>query len=219
MVAAGSGTRFGGPKQYVELGGRRMVDWALDAARAVCDGVVLVAPPDRDDPEPDVDHTVVGGPTRSASVRSGLDAVPPEAAVVVVHDAARPLAGPGLFEAVIAAVESGADAAVPAVPVADTLRRAEGGVVDREGVFAVQTPQAFRAEALRAAHAEGGDATDDATLVEAAGGRVVIVEGDRRNIKVTDPHDLELAAALLSSAFPGHAGRADERAARRRSAR
>jgi len=197
VVAAGSGTRFGGPKQYTELGGRRLVDWALDAARRACDGVVLVAPPDRPDHDPAADHTVPGGATRSASVRCGLEAVPADAPVVVVHDAARPLAPPELFDAVIEAVEAGADGAVPGVLVADTLRRVEGGVLDRDGVVAVQTPQAFRADALRRAHEGDPDATDDATLVEAAGGRVVVVEGDRRNLKVTDPTDLELVRALL----------------------
>jgi 2-C-methyl-D-erythritol 4-phosphate cytidylyltransferase len=196
VVAAGSGSRFRGSKQYQPLGGRRVLDWSLDTARAAVDGVVAVVAEGRDD-EPAADATVVGGATRSASVRAGLAAVPDDATVVVVHDAARPLAGAGLFAAVVAAVDAGADGAVPAVPVTDTLRRVDGGAVDRDTLVAVQTPQAFAAAALRAAHAGGAEATDDAGLVEAAGGRVVIVRGDPHNLKITVSEDLVVAEALL----------------------
>ena len=143
---------------------------------------------------------VAGGASRSDSVRAGLAAVPDTAAVIVVHDAARPAAGPELFRAVVAAVRAGADAAVPGVPVVDSLRRRSGGVVDRDEVVAVQTPQAFAAAALRAAHAAGGDASDDATLVERAGGRVVVVEGDPANVKLTHPADAEAVARHLVGA-------------------
>jgi 2-C-methyl-D-erythritol 4-phosphate cytidylyltransferase len=198
VVAAGSGSRFGGAKQYEPLGGRRVLDWSLEAARAAADGVVVVVPPERvGDAEPLADAVVAGGGTRSASVRAGLDAVPGDAEVVVVHDGARPLAGAGLFAAVVAAVRDGADAAVPGVPLADTLRWRTGGVADRDGLVAVQTPQAFGAAALRAAHAGGGEATDDASLVEAAGGKVVVVDGSAQNLKITNPHDLAVAEALL----------------------
>ena len=146
---------------------------------------------------------VAGGDTRSDSVRAGLRAVPEDAEVVVVHDAARPLATRALFDAVIAAVRAGADAAVPGIPVSDTLKRVEGervvDTVDRELLVAVQTPQAFRASVLRAAHAQRGDATDDAALVEAVGGQVVVVPGDPRNLKITTPDDLVVAAALLDA--------------------
>jgi len=146
---------------------------------------------------------VVGGTTRADSVRAGLAAVPADAAVIVVHDAARPLAGPVLFGAVVDAVRGGrADGAVPVVPVTDTLKRVEGGQVvatlDRDGLVTVQTPQAFRAGALRAAHAGAGEATDDAGLLEAAGGTVVTVEGDPRNLKLTRPEDLALAESLMA---------------------
>ena len=151
-------------------------------------------------------RTVPGAATRSGSVRCGLAAVPDGAEIVVVHDAARPLAAPGLFEAVIAAVRSGADAAVPAVPLVDTIRRRAGGTVDRDELAAVQTPQAFTAEALRRAHASGGEATDDAGLVESAGGTVVLVDGDPRNIKITTPSDLAVAAALLAAGPVSPAG-------------
>ena len=202
MVAAGSGTRFGGPKQLCELGGRRIVDHAVDAARATCDAVVLVVPPDADWTVPDV-VTVAGGTTRSASVRAGLAALGPAIEIVVVHDAARPLADEALFDRVIAAVREGADGAVPGLAVTDTLKRVDDvrvtATVDRMGLVAVQTPQAFRAGILRAAHASADDATDDAALVEALGGTVVVVPGDPRNLKVTGPADLMIAAALLET--------------------
>jgi 2-C-methyl-D-erythritol 4-phosphate cytidylyltransferase len=198
VVAAGSGRRFGGAKQYASLAGRRVLDWSLDAARAVADGVVVVVAPEHaGDPEPAADAVVAGAATRSGSVRAGLARVPDEAQVVVVHDGARPLADATLFAAVVDAVRAGADAAVPGVPVADTLRSRDGGVVDREGVVAVQTPQAFRAAALRAAHAPEGEATDDASLVEARGGKVVVVDGIPGNLKITRPEDLVMAEALL----------------------
>ena len=197
-MAAGSGTRFGAPKQFEPLSGRRVLDWSVDAARQACDGVVVVLPPDRLEP-----GSIAGGATRSASVRAGLDAVPADAAIVVVHDGARPLATPALFERVIDHVAGGADAAIPAVDVTDTIKRVkEGRVVatlDRSELVAVQTPQAFSASRLRAVHRAGAEATDDAALVEAAGGRVVIVAGEAANVKITDPHDLLVAEALLEA--------------------
>jgi 2-C-methyl-D-erythritol 4-phosphate cytidylyltransferase len=198
VVAAGSGRRFGGAKQYEFLAGRRVIDRSIVAARTVADGVVLVVAPERSGhAEPGVDAVVAGGDTRSGSVRAGLAAVPDAAEVVVVHDGARPLATPELFRSVVEAVRAGADAAVPGVPVDDSLRSVAGGVVDRDGLVAVQTPQAFRAAALRDAHAAGAEATDDASLVEAAGGKVVVVEGSPTNLKITRPSDLTVAEALL----------------------
>jgi 2-C-methyl-D-erythritol 4-phosphate cytidylyltransferase len=199
VVAAGSGSRFGGPKQFEPLAGQRVVDWSVAALREVCDGVVLVVPADRvQAPEPAVDAVCAGATTRSGSVRAGLARVPAEADIVVVHDAARPLASIRLVEAVVDAVEGGADAAVPALPVVDTLRRRTGGPVDRDGLVAVQTPQAFRAAALRAAHDGDAEATDDAALVEAIGGRVVLVDGEPANFKLTAPEDLAVAEALIA---------------------
>jgi 2-C-methyl-D-erythritol 4-phosphate cytidylyltransferase len=204
VVAAGSGTRFGGAKQYARLGDRPVLAWATAAAKGACDGVVLVVPPG-DLEHADVvgagaDVVVAGGATRSASVRSGLAAVPADADVIVVHDAARPLATTGLFAAAVLAVREGADGAVCAVAVSDTIKRVDGervtGTVWRGDLVAVQTPQAFAAAALRAAHAAGGDATDDAALVEAAGGKVVVVPGDARNLKLTGPTDLAVAEVL-----------------------
>ena len=196
VVAAGRGERFGAPKQYEALGGRRVLDWALEAAATRAEGVVLVVPLERAaDPEPGASAVVAGGATRSASVRAGLAAVPDDADVVLVHDAARPLAPPEVFDAVLVAVGAGADGAVPGLPVTDTVKRvAPDGTVletlDRHELVTVQTPQAFRAGVLRAAHAAGGEASDDAALVEAAGGRVVAVPGAPAAAKVTAPGDL-----------------------------
>jgi 2-C-methyl-D-erythritol 4-phosphate cytidylyltransferase len=204
VVAAGSGSRFGVPKQFEIVAGSRLVDRAVDAVADACDEVVLVLPASVAWDGRPVAASVPGGSTRSASVRAGLDAVAGSAAVVVVHDAARPLAPPALFEAVIGAVRAGADAAVPGLPIPDTVKRVAGDhvveTIVRDSLVAVQTPQAFRSDALRAAHTAGGEATDDAALVEAAGGRVVVVPGDPRNLKITSPADLVVAATLLVAA-------------------
>ena len=207
VVAAGTGARFGGRKQYEMLAGRRVLDWSLAAARAACDGVVAVVPPSHvDHGEPGADVVVGGGASRSASVRHGLAAVPDDADVIVVHDAARPLATPSMFRAVVDAVRAGADGALCAVPVTDTLKRVNGTTVvetpDRRGLWAAQTPQAFAAPALRRAHADEPEATDDAVLVEVAGGRVVVVEGEARNLKLTGPGDLAVAEVLVARLGP-----------------
>jgi 2-C-methyl-D-erythritol 4-phosphate cytidylyltransferase len=202
VVAAGSGSRFGARKQYRTVNGIRLLDWALRVPVDRCDGVVLVVPRDQvEHPEPSVDAVVAGGATRSASVRSGLAAVPDDAEVIVVHDGARPVPVPEVWERVIAAVLDGADAAIPTVPINDTLwslgdGQLAAGPVDRTGVVAVQTPQAFKRTALWTAHAGGGEATDDASLVQAAGGKVVTVDGDPSNVKVTTPIDLSVAELL-----------------------
>lgn len=194
VVAGGSGQRFGQPKQYELLAGRRVLDWAVDAATAASDGVVVVLPAE----DAGAPGTVAGGATRSASVRNGLGAVPGEATIVCVHDAARPFATKADFDAVIAAVRAGADGAVPALPVTDTVKVIDGsGTVvttpDRSTLVAVQTPQAFRAGMLRRAHASAAEGTDDAALVERLGGTVVVVPGSVRNRKLTVPDDLDWA--------------------------
>lgn len=197
VVAAGSGARFGERKQYLGLAGRRVLDWALDHAASHADGVVLVVPADAAGrPEPGADVVVAGGASRSASVRAGLAAVPADAEFVLVHDAARPVPVPEVWSRVLAALEAGADCAVPAVPVTDTLRAVGGATIDRASIVAVQTPQGFRAAQLRAAHVGEPEGTDDASLVEASGGRVVLVDGDPANIKITTPVDLNLAELL-----------------------
>ena len=197
VVAAGSGARFGGAKQYASLAGQRVLDWSLDAARSVADGVVVVVPADAEAEEPKADAVVVGGDTRSASVRAGLAAVPTDAAVVVVHDGARPLASHALFRSVVDAVLAGADAAIPVVAVVDTITDAHGVPVDRDALRSVQTPQAFRAEALRTVHGGRPEASDDGSLVVAGGGRLRHVHGERWNLKITEPDDLDVAEALL----------------------
>jgi 2-C-methyl-D-erythritol 4-phosphate cytidylyltransferase len=207
VVAAGAGSRFGAPKQFLDLLGVRVVDRSIATAARHSDGIVVVTPSEPIagmDPVTAPDgvefRAVTGAGSRTGSVRRGLAAVPADAAVVLVHDAARPLATDAIYEAVLAAVRNGADAVTPAIPIADTLRRRSGGVVDRNDVVAVQTPQGFTAEALRRAHADGEEATDDVTVVENDGGTVVVVDGDRRNLKITTPLDLDVAAMFLEGA-------------------
>ena len=202
IVAAGSGARFGGAKQFVEVCGVTVLQRSAAALAPLVDGIVTVLPVGEVGQHPiDVAVPVVacaGGPTRSASVRNGLTCVPPTATVVLVHDAARPLVTADVVRRVLDAVEAGADAVVPAVPVTDTIRSVDGGVIDRSRLVAVQTPQGFRAEVLRAAHRAGLDATDDAGVVEAAGGTVVVVLGDPTNLKITSPTDLLVAESLVA---------------------
>ncbi len=215
VVAGGAGTRFGAAKQFARVAGRPMLEWAVDACRGRSEGVVLVVPADaghRSGEGTDLRHgadaVVPGGSTRADSVRCGLAAVPAAAEVVVVHDAARPLASPALLAAVVAAVgRDGVDGAVPGLPVSDTIKVVDGTgrvtrTLDRATLVAVQTPQAFRAPLLRRAHAAAGpagDATDDAMLVEALGGTVQVVAGEPENLKVTAPDDLATAERLLAA--------------------
>jgi len=202
VVAAGSGLRFGSAKQFARLGNRRVVDWAVDEARHHSLGVVVVVPKGSAEAEQLSAgiRTVEGGATRSESVRRGLAAVPDEASIIVVHDAARPFASGEVFRRVIGAVVDGADAAVPGIPVTDTIKQVnESDVVvstpRRETLRAVQTPQAFRASALRRAHSSGAEGTDDAMLVEHMGLEVRVVDGDHVNRKITETDDLEWAQA------------------------
>ena len=204
VPAAGGGERLGAgePKAFALCADRPLLDWSLDVLREACDRVIAAVPPGFEDGDPD---RVAGGASRSASVRAALAAAP-EATVAVVHDAARPLVTADLVARCIAALDGGWDGAVAAAPMTDTVKEAgpDGGVVrtlDRSGLWAIQTPQVFRADVLR--RALGADeaalaaATDDAALVEAAGGRVRVVEAPPENLKVTRPVDLRLAAALL----------------------
>jgi len=206
VVAAGSGTRFGGatPKQFLEIARKRVVDWSVVAASTVSAGVVVVVP-QRSTVKVSAHGlncevvSVTGGATRSESVRNGLAAVPADAEIVLVHDAARPVASPELFGRVVQGVQSGVDAVVPVVDVVDTVRDTQGNTLDRSMLQAVQTPQGFSAPILRHAHGTSGEATDDATLVQAVGGTVATVLGERWNIKVTEPDDAIVVAALLES--------------------
>jgi 2-C-methyl-D-erythritol 4-phosphate cytidylyltransferase len=179
------------------VGGRRVLDWSLATARAQTDGVIVVVPADQAGaPEDGADIVVAGGPTRSASVRCGLVVVPGDVSHVLVHDAARPMAPPPLWRAVLDALGAGAEAVVPTIPVTDTIREIGGRTIDRQRFVVVQTPQGFQADLLRRAHAGDPEGTDDASLVEAAGGRVVLVPGDPANIKITTPKDLLLMGLL-----------------------
>lgn len=215
LVAAGRGERLGldHPKAFAKLGEDPLLAEPLrrlDASDWI-DGIVLVAPPGWEEPSillaeelacSKVHSCVPGGVTRTASVRAGLEEVPGDALVVLVHDAARPLLPEEVIERVLAPLSEGFDGVVPGLPVADTLKRVDtdGTVVEtaaRDSFRAVQTPQAFAAEALRRAVAGEADATDCATLVEADGGRVKVVEGDSRLLKVTTADDLARIAAWL----------------------
>jgi 2-C-methyl-D-erythritol 4-phosphate cytidylyltransferase len=214
LVAAGRGERLGGdrPKAFARLGELPLLAEPLrrlDECERV-DAIVVVAPEGWEEPAillaeelgaAKVAACVPGGETRSGSVRAGLAEVPEDAGIVLVHDAARPLLPTGLVERLLEALGEGYDGAVPGVPVADTIKRVADGVVletpSREELVAVQTPQAFAADALRTAAA--GEGSDCASLVEANGGRVKVVPGDERLLKVTTTADLARVEALLAA--------------------
>ena len=217
IAAAGSGVRLGagGPKALVQAAGRPLLVWSLEALEAASGiGAVVVAAPPGYEEEiramAGIATVVSGGSSRSESVATALKEA--ETEVVLVHDAARPLAPSRLFDALASEIASDADceALVAAAPVADTLKRALAGrvieTVPRSELWAVQTPQAFRTEALLEAldaDAEAlASATDDASLVEAAGGVVRVFPWDEPNLKVTTRADLAIAEALLRARFP-----------------
>lgn len=216
LVAAGSGERLGAerPKAFVALGDRVLLAESLERLDMSewIDAVVVAVPPDWEDAAialaeeivtSKVAAVVAGGATRAESVRAALAQVPDDALVVIVHDAARPLINDAVIERVILPLSEGYDGVVPCLPLADTVKRVERGLVvetvDRSGLVTVQTPQAFTATALRAAYA--GDeplaATDCASLVEARGGRIRVVDGDVRLLKITTRADLALVASWL----------------------
>jgi 2-C-methyl-D-erythritol 4-phosphate cytidylyltransferase len=204
VPAGGSGERLGAdrPKAFVVCAGRPLIEWSLEVLGAVCDRVVVAAPQGYDE-GPD---RVRGGESRSASVRKALEAAP-EASVYVVHDAARPLVTRELVERCVAALVPGVDGAIAAVPMTDTVKEAapDGRVMrtlDRSALWAIQTPQVFRADMLRRAlqrdAAALAAAPDDAALVDEAGGVVTVVESFPENLKVTHESDLRIAEALLA---------------------
>jgi len=219
LVAAGRGERLGsdGPKAFVVLGGVPMIEHSMRALRAVADidHVVCALPPGITAPAGA--HGVQGGEHRSLSVKNALAHAGDHATVVVVHDAARPLVTPDVFQACLDELDTqDCDAVVAAAPVTDTLKQANAdGVVtrtvDRAGLWAVQTPQVFRRDALeRALDADPATlarASDDAGLVEAAGGEVRVVEASRENFKVTTSQDLALAELVLRARAGGGAPR------------
>jgi 2-C-methyl-D-erythritol 4-phosphate cytidylyltransferase len=215
LAAAGSGERLGAdrPKAFVRLGDEPLLAPSLERLDASdwVDAIVVAAPPGWEEPTillaeelgcSKVSSSVAGGATRAESVRLALAEVPQDAAVVLVHDAARPLVDDAVIERVLSALNEGWDGAVPGLPVPDTVKRVEGDRVietlSRDELRFVQTPQAFVADVLRRAF-EGdiGGATDCASLVEVRGGRVKVVPGDPRLVKITDAQDLEQVAALL----------------------
>ena len=207
LMAAGSGERAGGaiPKQMAPLGGRPMLVWsyaALASHPAIDEVIVVTSAALMEAVSAALPHAriIVGGATRQASVAAGLAAAE-DASRILVHDAARPCLPAAVIDRVLAALDTH-DAATPVLAVADTLAHGENGlgeIVPREGLVRVQTPQAFRAEALRAAHAVApGDATDDAQLVQRLGGTVAVVQGDPMLEKITFPGDLAAAEARLA---------------------
>ena len=205
VLAAGASDRFGGGKQWASLGGTRLVDRSVATAASACDEVVVVLPPDTAWDGALVTATVAGGAQRAESVRAGLAVVPDYVGVVVVHDAAHPLATTALFRAVIDAVHGGADAAVPILPATETVLTVESGrlsPIRHEAPLALaQMPHAFKASVLRDAHARVPVSRDDASLLLSIGAHVVGVAGETTNVHITTPTELELAERLLS--WPG----------------
>jgi 2-C-methyl-D-erythritol 4-phosphate cytidylyltransferase len=215
LAAAGSGERLGAerPKAFVRLGDRPLLAESLERLDASdwVDAIVVAAPPGWEEPVillaeelgcSKVSSCVAGGETRGESVRNALAEVPEGAAVVLVHDAARPLLDDAVVERVLTALNEGWDGAVPGLPVADTVKRVEGEQVvetlARDELRVVQTPQAFVAQVLREACSDDvSAATDCASLVEARGGRVKVVEGDPRLVKITETSDLDHVASRL----------------------
>jgi 2-C-methyl-D-erythritol 4-phosphate cytidylyltransferase len=214
LVAAGRGERLGAerPKAFARLGDRPLLAESLERLEDCgwIEGIVVVAPEGWEEPvillaeelgAGKVAACVPGGETRAGSVRAGVAEVPEDAAAILVHDAARPLVFAEVIERVLAPLGDGWDGAVPALLLADTLKRGNDGAVaetvDRNGLYVVQTPQAFVASTLRRALAGDGEASDCSGLVEAIGGRVKLVEGDRRLVKVTTAADLAFVEALL----------------------
>jgi 2-C-methyl-D-erythritol 4-phosphate cytidylyltransferase len=215
LAAAGSGERLGAdrPKAFVRLGDLPLLAPSLERLDRSdwVDAIVVAAPPGWEEPSillaeelgcSKVSSCVTGGTTRGESVRLALADVPQEAAVVLVHDAARPLVEDSVIERILTALNEGWDGAVPGLRVADTVKRVDGERVvetlDRDELRTVQTPQAFVAEVLRQAfEGDVAKASDCASLVEARGGRVKVVPGDPRLMKITDTADLERVAALL----------------------
>lgn len=219
IVAAGRGERLGsdGPKAFVLCGGRPMLDWSVDAFRAAGVERIVVALPAGYD-APDGCLGVAGGAERSHSVRAALAAAGEDVDVVLVHDAARPLLTAQIVRDCLDGLVDGgppADAAIAAAAVTDTIKEADGhdvvGTLDRSRLWAVQTPQVFRAAALRSVLAQDdavlGAATDDASLIEAAGGIVRVVPCPRDNFKVTTPEDLRLAELVLADRAAAPAAR------------
>lgn len=201
VLAGGASRRYGErPKQFETVGGVRMVDRTVAAARRTCDHVALVLPPGHVwDGEP-VDTLAVGGDHQSESLRSGLATLPVDAAIAVIADPAHPLASDALFTAVIDAVRAGADGAVPVVPILEVIQRVhDGRVVDtvpKTDLVITQSPHAFRVPVLRAAHADRPRPPENSSLLVGLGHRVVTVPGEAGNLHVTTPAERALVHRL-----------------------
>ena len=208
IAAAGSGVRFGAniPKALIQLGNRTLIEHAVAAISPVVDQVIVTAPADY------INHfqtllgdtatVVVGGQTRSESVRAGIAAVSTEAKYLLIHDAARPLASTELANQVISELKKGEVAVIPGIAQVDTIKSVDsnGYVIDtpdRSQLRNIQTPQGFEISVLRAAHANNGEGTDDAALVESAGNKVLVINGEERALKITTPSDLASAYNFL----------------------
>ncbi|MEM9130849.1 MAG: 2-C-methyl-D-erythritol 4-phosphate cytidylyltransferase [Actinomycetota bacterium] len=201
ITAAGSGTRFGARKQFLDLvPGLRLVDAAVETCRQVADWVGVLVPADHTWEGPPVDLVAVGGDSRQATLLRGLAALPSGADRVLIHSASHPLATVGLAAAAVAALDDGADAAVPLWTPADVIKDGRGTglvTVGREGFGLAQSPMAFRRHAIVEAFAAGREAVEESALVEADGGVVRAVPGEVTNVHVIDPLTLDMARALL----------------------
>jgi 2-C-methyl-D-erythritol 4-phosphate cytidylyltransferase len=208
VLAGGLSRRFGErSKQFEDVGGVPMVARTVAAARRACDGVVLVLPPGRSWTGEPVDAVAEGGDHQSESLRAGLAAVPADAAIVAVADPAHPLASDALFAAVVAAVREGADGAVPVVPILEVVQRVRNGEVvetlPKDDLVLTQTPQAFRADVLRAVHADRPRPVENSGLLVERGHRVITVSGDVANVHVTTPEELAIAECLAHRGICG----------------
>jgi 2-C-methyl-D-erythritol 4-phosphate cytidylyltransferase len=214
LAAAGKGERLGldRPKAFAKLNERALIEEVLERLDGSewIEGIVVAAPPGWEEPcilaaeevaATKVAGAVTGADSRTASVRAAVKQIPSDAAVILVHDAARPLVSDDVIERVVRGLEGGWDGAVPVLPLTDTVKRVDGEAVvetiDREQLAAAQTPQAFVADTLRRALGSADEASDCAALVEARGGRVRAVEGDPRLVKITDATDLALVESWL----------------------
>jgi 2-C-methyl-D-erythritol 4-phosphate cytidylyltransferase len=218
VLAGGGGNRFGGLKQFALIDGQTLLERVVGVARSQCDGVVVVLPAGHDWPSSS-EIVALGGATRAESVRSGLAAVPPDASIVVITDAAHPLASARLYQLVIAAVRAGADGALPGLPLTDAVKTVTaldvagvttpaagqvavtalglaGVTTPAAGHVSAQMPMAFDTAALRGAHQRVGADVEDSAMVTADGGRVVVVPGEPTNVHVTTPAELAVALAL-----------------------
>ncbi len=212
VFAAGSGARFGRPKQFEPLGGERVIDRVVRTSNQTCDRVVLVLPDGHEWTGEQVDTVVVGGATHGASVRNGMAAVLPDTDVVVLASASHPLGSSLVYRRVIDAIANGADASAPIGHLPDAIKRRDGRrvieTVFKGDLATAQAPSAFAYQPLFDALATGHDAPEELQLIEEAGGAVVLVDGEDTNLHITTPLELQMAEAMLplvdGTADPGN---------------